>query len=186
MAKKTEASKVESKGTIAAKKAAATKKANAAAAGVAKATKVVAKATKKVVGAAKASAIKVAAWRFQDSGESGRYVYFRLVGAKGVELSVLNSIQVSLSRVPGGCVFGLDKLQYHDHHAPPFYNGGDGEAGDADQPYHKFGGEKSADAYLERVFTDITAEVAKVLPNVAVEFSKTPWTNKLPKNSDKE
>lgn len=178
MAKKTEI-KVESKGTIAAKKAAATKKANATAGAVAK-------ATKKVVGAAKASAIKVAAWRFQDSGESRRYVYFRLVGAKGVELSVLNSIQVSLSRVPGGCVFGLDKLQDHDHHAPPFYNGGDGEAGDADQPYHKFGGEKSADAYLERVFTDITAEVAKVLPNVAVEFSKTPWTNKLPKNSDKE
>ena len=178
MAKKTEI-KVESKGTIAAKKAAATKKANAAAG-------VVAKATKKVVGAAKASVIKVAAWRYQESGESGRHVYFQLVGAKGVELPVLNSIQVSLSRVPGGCVFGLDKLQDHDHHAPPFYNGGDGEAGDADQPYHKMGGEKSADAYLERVFTDITAEVAKVLPSVAVEFSKTPWTNKLPKNSDKE
>jgi len=175
VAKKTEAIKVESKGTIAAKKAAATKKANAAAGAVAK-------ATKKVV--AKASAIKVAAWRFQESGESARFVYFRLVGAKGMTLSVLNSIQVSLSRVPGGCVFGLDKLQDHDHHAPPFYNGGDGEAGDADQPYHKFGGEKSADAYLERVFTDITAEVAKVLPNVAVEFSKTPWTNKLPKSSE--
>jgi hypothetical protein len=171
MAKETKATKATkaTKGSDAAKKAAATKAAK----------KDTGKVTKGKVSKL-ASLLKVAAIRYTSDGEDGvRYVYFRLTDVKGVAVTDLEKVTVSLSRVPGGCIFAIDKLHSHDGHAPPFHAGGNEEF-PADQPYYRYGGEKAADAYLERVFADLLAKVGEVLPGTGIEFEKTEWTNKMP------
>jgi len=36
-----------------------------------------------------------------------------------------NAQKVSLSRIPGKCFYGLDNLEAHDYHAPPFHSLGE-------------------------------------------------------------
>ena len=107
-------------------------------------------------------------------------MFFRVTEAKGVSPVDLGKVSVSLSRIQGGCVFPLTGLHLHDGHHPPFFDGGEGEAGDTANPYNKYGGEKAADAYTERVFAEIKEKAAAALPGVTVEFQKTEWTDDDP------
>lgn len=165
MAKKDEKATKATKGSEAAKKAAVTK------------------AAKKVK--AVANLIKVAAIRYTTDGEDGtRFVYFRLTGANGITAEDLEKVTVSLSRAPGDCVFAVNALFKHDYHAPPFSTShmSDEELAEIlkEQPYYRNGGEKAADAYMDRVFTELSAKVAAELPGVSIEFEKTEWTTKKP------
>ncbi len=173
MAKKNEEKKAtkatkavkETKGTVAAKKAAATKAAKSVKGKIAKVGKL----------------LKVAAYRYTSDGEDGvRYVYFRLSDVKDVSAEDMTKVTVSLSRAPGSCIYAVNRLHEHDGHAPPFFSGDCDEAVLKETPYFKMGGEKAATNYLERVFTELAAKVAEVLPGVVIEFEKTEWTTKLP------